>query len=151
MVTELRDTEGYLPHMLAEIHPRFRMPHRAVLTGGAVGIIAIFSDNLVSFGGQTLTADIVTMAVFGAITMYIVSMLSLFKLRGTAAELVRPWRAPLYPWFPAFTTLAAGICLVTMVYYNLLIFCVYVAMLVAGYVVFLLSRDKRPATSIEAA
>ncbi|WP_313166733.1 ethanolamine permease [Massilia oculi] len=143
--------EGYLPRILAEIHPRFRTPHRAVLAGGVVGIVAIFSDNLVSFGGQTLTANIVTMAVFGAITMYIISMLSLFKLRRTAPDMVRPWRAPLYPWSPAFTVLAAGICLVTMAYYNFLIFCVYVALLVAGYVIFLISRDKPSATSIEAA
>ena len=73
-----------------------------------------------------------------------------FKLRRTAPDMVRPWRAPFYPWFPAFSVLAAGICLVTMVYYNFLIFCVYVALLVAGYVVFLISRDKRSATSIEA-
>lgn len=143
--------EGYLPRMLAQIHPRLRTPHRAVLAGGVVGIIAIFSDNLVSFGGQTLTANIVTMAVFGAITMYLISMLSLFKLRRTAPGLVRPWRAPFYPWFPGFTVLAAGICLVTMVYYNFLIFCVYVALMVAGYVVFLISRDKRSAAGIEAA
>ena len=143
--------EGYLPRMLAHIHPRLRTPHRAVLAGGVVGIVAIFSDNLVSFGGQTLTANIVTMAVFGAITMYLVSMLSLFKLRRTALGLVRPWRAPFYPWFPGFTVLAAGICLVTMVYYNFLIFCVYVALMVAGYVVFLISRDKRSAAGIEAA
>lgn len=143
--------EGYLPRMLAQIHPRLRTPHRAVLAGGGVGIIAIFSDSLVSFGGQTLTANIVTMAVFGAITMYLISMLSLFKLRRTAPGLVRPWRAPFYPWFPGFTVLAAGICLVTMVYYNFLIFCVYVALMVAGYVVFLISRDKRSAAGIEAA
>jgi amino acid transporter len=34
-----------------------------------------------SFGGQSLTANIVTMSVFGAIVMYILSMASLFKLR----------------------------------------------------------------------
>ena len=39
---------GYLPHVLARIHPRFHTPHVAILAGGAVGIAAIFSDDLVS-------------------------------------------------------------------------------------------------------
>ncbi|MBB3224956.1 ethanolamine permease [Pseudoduganella umbonata] len=137
--------EGFLPRGLARIHPRFRTPHLAVLAGGVVGIVAIFSDGWVNFGGQTLTANIVTMSVFGAITMYIVSMLSLFKLRRTEPDMVRPWRAPGYPWVPAFAVAAAVVCLVTMVYYNFPIFCVYVGLLAAGYVVFLLSRDKRAA------
>jgi ethanolamine permease len=116
-----------------------------VLAGGVVGIVAIFSDQLVSFGGQTLTANIVTMSVFGAITMYIVSMLSLFKLRRTAPDIMRPWRAPMYPWVPAFAIAAVLVCLVTMVYYNFLIFCVYLGLMAGGYAVFLLSRDRRPA------
>lgn len=137
--------EGFLPRALATIHPRLRTPHLAVLAGGVVGIAAIFSDGLVSFGGQTLTANIVTMSVFGAITMYIVSMLSLFKLRRTEPDMVRPWRAPGYPWVPAFAVVAALVCLVTMVYYNFLIFCAYLGLLAAGYALFLLSRDKHPA------
>ncbi|WP_323143024.1 ethanolamine permease [Massilia phyllosphaerae] len=135
--------EGFLPRFLARIHPRFRTPHRAILAGGAVGIAAIFSDSLITFGGQTLTANIVTLSVFGAITMYIVSMLSLFKLRRTAPSMARPFRTPLYPWLPGFALFAAVVCLVTMVYYNFLIFCVYAALLALGYLVFLLGRGKR--------
>ena len=69
--------------MAGEAAPRFRTPHRAILAGGVVGIIAIFSDQYVQFAGQALTANIVTMSVFGAIVMYIISILSLFKLRKT--------------------------------------------------------------------
>jgi ethanolamine permease len=137
--------EGFLPRFLARIHPRFRTPHRAILAGGAVGIAAIFSDGLVRFGGQTLTANIVTLSVFGAITMYIVSMLSLFKLRRTAPGMARPFRTPLYPWLPGFALCAAVVCLVTMVYYNFLIFCVYAVLLALGYLVFLLGSGKRAA------
>ena len=93
---------GYLPRVLGRVHPRFRTPHVAILAGGVVGIAAIFSDELVTFGGQTLTANIVTMSVFGAIVMYILSMASLFKLRRSEPQLARPFRAPAYPWFPAF-------------------------------------------------
>ena len=37
---------GYLPAVLARVHPRFRTPHLAILAGGVVGIAAIFSDEL---------------------------------------------------------------------------------------------------------
>ncbi len=85
---------GYLPASLARVHPRFRTPHRAILAGGVVGIAAIFSDSFVTIGGLPLTANIVTMSVFGAIVMYITSMAALFKLRRSEPALSRPFRAP---------------------------------------------------------
>ncbi|SAL29879.1 ethanolamine transporter [Caballeronia udeis] len=45
-------------------------------------------DELIQVGGQTLTANIVTMSVFGAIVMYIISVLALFKLRRAAPRIV---------------------------------------------------------------
>ncbi|AMP04508.1 ethanolamine permease [Collimonas pratensis] len=135
--------DGYLPGYFAKIHARFNTPHRAILAGGAIGIAAIYSDELITLGGQTLTANIVTMSVFGAITMYIVSMLSLFRLRRSAPDMLRPFRAPLYPWFPAFALAGACVCMATMIYYNLLIFGVFAAFLACGYVVFLLTKNSR--------
>ena len=135
--------EAYLPPALAKIHPRFKTPHRAILAGGAVGIAAIFSDELIRIGGQTLTANIVTMSVFGAITMYILSMLSLFKLRRDEPAMVRPFRAPFYPAFPAIALTGAVVCLVTMIYYNPLIFGLFVAFLAVGYGFFLATAASR--------
>jgi ethanolamine permease len=63
------------------------------VAGGVVGIAAIFSDELLSFGGQSLTANIVTMAVLGALLMYVLSMAALFKLRASEPGLPRPYRA----------------------------------------------------------
>lgn len=137
--------EGYLPAFFAQVHPRFHTPHRAILAGGVVGIAAIYSDQLIQFGGQTLTANIVTMSVFGAILMYILSMLSLFKLRRSEPGMVRPFRAPLYPVFPAIALCGALVCMATMVYYNPLIFGVFVAMLAVGYVYHLVTGHQRAA------
>ena len=125
------------------MHPRFKTPHRAILAGGVVGIAAIYSDELIQFGGQTLTANIVTMSVFGAIVMYIVSMAALFKLRRSQPNLERPFRAPLYPFFPAFAIVAALICLGTMVVFNGLVAMVFVAFLALGYAYFLATRSQR--------
>lgn len=137
--------EAYLPPFFSKIHPRFRTPHRAILLGGAIGIAAIFSDELIKLGGQTLTANIVTMSVFGAITMYIVSMLSLFKLRRSAPAMVRPFRAPLYPFFPAFALCSALVCMGTMIYYNALIFAVFAGFMLLGFGYFQLTGKARAA------
>ena len=135
--------EGYLPPFFAKLHPRFKTPHRAILAGGAIGIAAIYSDELIKIGGNTLTANIVTMSVFGAILMYIISMLSLFQLRRTAPNMVRPFRAPFYPLFPAFALVDALVCMATMIYYNALIFGVFLAFLALGYGYILMTSHHR--------
>ncbi|MEP6501955.1 MAG: amino acid permease, partial [Betaproteobacteria bacterium] len=136
---------GVLPGFLGRVHKRFHTPHIAILAGGVVGIAAIFSDELISFGGQTLTANIVTLSVFGAIVMYIISMASLFRLRRVEPDLVRPFRAPMFPLFPAFALVAAVICLVTMVYYNALIAGLFVVLGALGYAYFRATAARRTA------
>ena len=134
---------GYLPQVLGAIHPTRRTPHIAILAGGVVGIAAIFSDQLIQIGGQSLTANIVTMSVFGAIVMYILSMASLFKLRISEPRLERPFSAPLFPLFPAFALLAAVICLVTMAYFNRLVAGLFVGLMAVGFAYFLTTATRR--------
>ena len=141
---------GFLPEALGRIHPRLGTPYVAIQAGGAVGIVAIFSDEFVSFGGQSLTANIVTMSVFGAIVMYILSMASLFRLRRSEPRLARPFAAPVYPLFPAFALAAAVVCLGTMVYFNLLVFAIFAALMAIGYAYFLTTARRRGAVSVVA-
>jgi amino acid transporter len=121
-------------------------------SAGTLGFVvtAIYSDELIQFGGQTLTANIVTMSVFGAIVMYIISMLSLFRLRRSAPDMERPFRAPLFPFFPAFALVAAVISLATMVYFNVLVATLFAIFLALGYVYFLLTRHQREAAPSDA-
>jgi ethanolamine permease len=109
---------GFLPKILAAIHPRWRTPHLAILAGGAVGIAAIYSDTFVSIAGQPLTASIVTMSALGAIVMYIMSLLSIIRLRRREPSLERPFRTPLYPLFPLIALSIAVVSLIAIVYYN---------------------------------
>jgi ethanolamine permease len=119
---------GFLPPVLATLHPRRKTPHWAIVTGGAVGIGAVYSDKLLSFGGQTLTANIVTLSAFGALVMYIMSMLSLFRLRGSEPALERPFKAPLYPYFPGTALFMAIVSLAAMIYYNRVIFMLFIVL-----------------------
>ena len=82
------------------------------------------------------------MAVFGAILMYIISMLSLFQLRRTEPNMVRPFRRRCYPYFPAFALLGAWVCMATMIYYNPLIFGLFVG--IHGNWLWLLPADRPP-------
>lgn len=139
---------GYLPAWMGAVHPRFKTPHMAIIVGGVVGIAAIFSDNVLSFGGQTLTANIVTISCMGALLMYILSMVSLFKLRRTAPAMERPYKTPLYPIFPAIALIGAVVCLATVIWFNLLLTGVFAAILVVGYIYFRLTHAQRAAASM---
>jgi ethanolamine permease len=133
---------GYLPAGLAKLS-RFQTPHRAIIAGGVIGIAAIFSDGWINLQGMSLTAAMITMAVFGAIVMYIMSMLSLFRLRRTAPALERTFRAPGYPLVPMIALVLAAVCLVAMLWFNALIGTVFVGLMALGYLWFLLTKSHR--------
>lgn len=89
---------GYLPRSLSLLHRRRHTPHRAILLGGAVGSLAIASEPLLPNLGEPLTASLVTLSVLGALTLYVLTMVSFFVLRAREPQLLRPFRAPLFPW-----------------------------------------------------
>lgn len=125
--------EGFLPAFLSQIHPIFKTPYIAIFIGSIFGILVIFSDKIIKIQGQTLSASIVTMSVFGAIIMYIISMLSLIKLRKTEPNMERPFRAPFYPYFPLIALSLSIICLLSMVYFNIIIAIIFLGLfLVCG-------------------
>lgn len=122
---------GFLPHGLARLS-RFQTPHRAILAGGVIGVAAIYSDGLVSVQGMSLTAAMITMSVFGAVVMYIMSMLSLFKLRRNEPGLARTFRAPGYPLVPAIALVLAVVCLVAMLWFNPQVALAFVVLMLLG-------------------
>ncbi|AGU50470.1 putative ethanolamine permease [Variovorax paradoxus B4] len=138
---------GYLPRYFAGLSPRFDTPHRALLAGGVIGVVAIFSDEWVQFGGQTLTANIVTMAVLGAIVMYLISMAALFRLRKSEPDLLRTYRAPFYPVFPAIALGLGVVCLGAMVWFNAMLTLLFLVLMAAAYGYFLLTSAQRKAAA----
>src|SRR5690606_24344328 len=83
---------GYAPEALGYIHARSGTPRVALAVNMGVGLVAIASGR---------TGEIITLSVFGALTLYVVSMAALFRLRAREPELPRPFRAVGYPFLPA--------------------------------------------------
>jgi ethanolamine permease len=141
---------GYLHSKLAAVNGRFQSPHLAILAGGAFGMLAVYSDQAIRFAGATLTANIVTMPVFGAIVMYIMSMLSLFKLRASEPLLARSFRVPFYPVLPAIALTLALVALAATMYFNAQLFGVFAAFMALGYLYFVLTARQRAGAPADA-
>lgn len=92
---------------------------------------------------MTLTAAMITMAVFGAIVMYIMSMLSLFKLRKSEPLLERTFRAPGYPIVPGIALVLAVVCLVAMAWFNALIGLIFLGFMAVGFAYFQMTAQDR--------
>ncbi len=137
--------ESYIPKWLAGVHPRFRTPHRAILVGGAIGIAAIYSDDVkaLQIAGHSLTENVMTLSVFGALLLYLISLLALFRLRRAEPHMPRTYRAPLYPYSPLIALAGVLVCLFSMIFYNLVIAGLFAGILVLGYVYFQLTHRNR--------
>lgn len=141
---------GYLPAYFAKVHPTFKTPVRALIGGGVVGVVAVFSDQFITFGGQPLTANIVTMSVMGALVMYIVSMASLLKLRQSEPQLERPYKAPFFPVFPLVALACGIVCLFAVVYFNFMLSLLFLALMAVAYAYFHFTSGQRDAAPADA-
>lgn len=125
---------GYLPSVLSAVNPRFQTPHWALFAGGLVGIITLFTGT---------TDQIIIFSALGAIVMYIISMLSLFKLRRTHPSLDRPFKAPFYPYFPAIALLLSFISLIAIVYFNVMISLLFFCGFIVTWIIFKLTGSHQ--------
>jgi ethanolamine permease len=116
-----------LPGALGNISSRFRTPANALVVNMLVGLIALISGK---------TAEIITISVFGALTLYIISMAAMMRLRKRAPGLERPFKVPFYPAFPIIALLIALVSFVAMCIYNSKLAIVYISLLIVSYVLF---------------
>jgi len=103
---------GYLPRFLSTLSHKFKTPHWALLAGGIISAIALYTGT---------TGQIVIISVMGAVLMYMLSMISLFILRKKEPNLERPFASPFYPVFPAIALLISGITFITIIYFNFML------------------------------
>ncbi len=118
---------GNAPAFLGRVHKKFQTPANALLFNAALGMIILCTGK---------TAEIIIISVFGALTLYIVSMLALLKLRHTEPNLKRPFLVPFYPFTPLLALLLATICIISLCYYNSLLACYYLGILLLFFLLF---------------
>lgn len=118
---------GFAPSALGKIHPRFKTPALALLVNMALGIIALLTGK---------TAEIITLSVFGALTLYIISMIAILQLRKKEPYLVRPFKVPFYPASPFIALTIAIISFVAMMVYNFKLGLIYIGVLLLCFILF---------------
>lgn len=125
---------GFAPAWFGRIHPRFGTPANALLANTAVGIAALLTGK---------TAEIITIAVFGALTLYIMAMITMIRLRKQEPELERPFKAPFFPIAPWLALLIAAISFVAMAIQDLRLASIYLAILAGSWLLFRAFPSKK--------
>lgn len=121
------------PAFLGKIHRRFQTPSNALVINMVIGIIALLTGK---------TAEIITISVFGALTLYIISMIALLQLRKKEPKLERPFKVPMYPLFPVIALVIAIVSLIAMAIYNFKLALVYFLIIGVCYVAFKMFGER---------
>ncbi len=115
---------GYFPRILGKTHPKFKTPTKALVLNMILGIGALLTGK---------TAEIITIACFGAITLYIFGLITFFILRKNEPNLPRPFVAQLYPWVQIFALVVAIVSFISMMIFNLTLGLIYLGVILVAY------------------
>jgi ethanolamine permease len=99
---------GYYPRGLAALS-RWRTPHAALITGGAIGLALCFVASRYS---DSVGPALLNMAVFGALLSYILVLVSYLRLKADKPHMRRPYVSPLGSAGALTGIVLALICLV---------------------------------------
>ncbi|MGL1887445.1 MAG: ethanolamine permease [Reichenbachiella sp.] len=124
---------GFAPAIMGKVNDKFKTPANALIINTLIGIVALFTGK---------TGEIITVACFGALALYIISMLAFFALRKNEPNMERPFKVPFYPLFPATALIIASISLIAMTYYNLQLAIIFFGIMGTSYLLFILFLQK---------
>jgi len=124
----------YIHHRFARLHHTRQTPAAALVLNMLLGIAILLSGK---------TAEMIVVAAFGALTIYVFALVSQLILRKTQPELERPFRTPWYPVVPVVALVIALFSIGAMAYFNLLLFVIYVGILALGALYFYFVHLRR--------
>lgn len=130
---------GFLPKVLGTVNPRFKTPHWALVAGAVVGALCV----LPAFWGVNITGQLITMSAMGAIIMYMISMVSLFRLRKTEPNMERSYKAPFYPVLPGIALVLSVVALIAMIWFNLVLAAILAGMFGLGGIYYAMTHRQR--------
>jgi ethanolamine permease len=115
------------PAFMGRTHLRFGTPTNALLVNMGIGLLVLLTGK---------TGELITISVFGALTLYSISMVSLLRLRKKEPLLERPFKVPCYPAFPITALILASISFVAMGIYHMKMGLLYLLLLGTCYLLF---------------
>ena len=118
---------GFAPKAFGKIHPKYQTPANALIINTIIGIIALFTGK---------TGEIITIACFGALSLYIISMISILVLRKKEPDLERPFKVPFYPLTPIIALIIASVSLVAITIYNPILAGIYCLIILLSFLWF---------------
>ncbi len=124
---------GFAPKALGKVHSKFKTPSNALVVNMLIGIVALYTGK---------TGEVITIACFGALTLYIISMISLLALRKKEPNLERPFKVPFYPLSPILALIIASIAFLAITVYNPMLALIYFGILLVAYIWFKMSYKE---------
>lgn len=125
----------FLPEAFTHVNKRFKTPHKALIGGGIVGICCLFTGT---------TDKVIILSALGAVVMYIISMLSLLKLK-SGGKKIGTFQTPFYPWFPIICLLLSAVSLLAIIWYNLMLSLLFFGVLTVMLIIFILTGKHKSA------
>lgn len=118
---------GYLPKIVGSVQRTFKTPAWALFVNMLIGILALLTGR---------TSELITIACFGALSVYAFSMYSLMKLKKNHSHLPRPFLTPFYPYTPVIALCLALISLMVMTLFNMKAALIYFTILFLSFLWF---------------
>lgn len=118
---------GFAPKALGKVHSKFKTPANALIFNMLIGFVALSTGR---------TGEVITIACLGALSLYIISMVSLLVLRKSEPDLERPFKVPLYPIAPILALVIASVAFVAITYYNFYLALIYFGILAVAFLWF---------------
>ncbi|TGK02802.1 ethanolamine permease [Leptospira langatensis] len=113
----------FLPSFFGKVHPKFKTPANALLANTAFGIGALLTGK---------TAELITLSAFGALLLYLGSMISFFVLRRKQPDRERPFVVPGRLWMPAIALMLSVLVFAVTAWQHPRLFAVFVLILLSG-------------------
>jgi len=117
----------YISQWFGKIHPTFQTPYVALIGNMIIGIAAVLTGK---------ASVIITISVFAALILYILSMLSLFAFRKKEPGAPRPFKVPFFPITPLVALIISIFSTIAMTYYYWQLALTFVVLLSIAFVFF---------------
>ncbi len=129
--------DGYFFKSLADVHPVFHTPHRAIVVQAIVAIVLLLAGGAFS--------ELLNLTIFAEWLFYMIAATTIFVFRRREPNLPRPYRTWGYPVVPAVFVIVAAILLVYTFRDNLQNSIIGTLVILAGIPVYLYFARQRKA------